>query len=85
MLAGSDTQGTSAATTAAPLPQHRFSPHDVVDLRPASAVAATGPALASGVVYRVTDASITVAVDELPEDGLSQPLRLEKLANEVHS
>ena len=76
-------QGTSAATAAAPLPQHRFSPHDVVDLRPASAAAAAGPPLATGVVYRVTDASIIVAVDEPPEEGLNTPLRLEKLANEV--
>ena len=76
-------QGTAASTAAAPLPQHRFSPHDVVDLRPAGAAPAAGPALASGVVYRVTDASIIVAIDELPDDGLSQPLRLEKLANEV--
>lgn len=65
-----------------PLAQHKFGPHDVVDLRP-SAGAATGPALASGVVYRVTDTTIIVAVDEAPDEGLDHPLRLEKLANEV--
>lgn len=32
---------------------------------------------------RVRDTSIIVAVDEPPEEGLEQPLRLEKLANEV--
>ena len=31
----------------------------------------------------IRDGSITVAVDEAPEEGLEQPLRLEKLANEV--
>lgn len=34
---------------------------------------------------RVRDTSIVVAVDEPPEEGLEQPLRLEKLANEVSS
>lgn len=37
----------------------------------------------AGVVYRVKDSSIVIAVDEAPEEGLEQPLRLEKLANEV--
>ena len=31
------------------------------------------------------DGSITVAAEELPDEGLDQPLRLEKLANEVGS
>lgn len=30
------------------------------------------------------DSSITVAFDEIPEEGLNNPLRLEKVANEVH-
>lgn len=29
------------------------------------------------------DSSIVVAFDEIPEDGLNSPLRLEKVANEV--
>lgn len=29
------------------------------------------------------DSSITVVFDDIPEDGLNSPLRLEKLANEV--
>lgn len=29
------------------------------------------------------DTAIIIAVDEPPEEGLDQPLRLEKLANEV--
>ena len=32
---------------------------------------------------RVRDDCITVAVEEMPEEGLEQPLRLDKLANEV--
>lgn len=34
---------------------------------------------------RVRDTCIIVAVDEPPEEGLEQPLRLEKLANEVRA
>lgn len=29
------------------------------------------------------DSSITVAFDDIPEEGLNSPLRLEKVANEV--
>lgn len=75
-------QGASAGTALQPLPQHRFSPHDVVNLRPAKGDAAS-PVVASGVVYRVQEASVVIAVDEAPEGGLDQPLRLEKLANTV--
>ena len=42
-----------------------------------------GGRLAEGVVCRVEDRSVTVAVDEVPEDGMDVPLRLVKLANEV--
>ncbi len=31
------------------------------------------------------DKAIVVAVDDVPEDGLDVPVRLEKLANEVSS
>ena len=55
----------------------------MVDIRLSKAAAASGPALASGVVYRVKDGELIVAVEDLPEDGLNQPLRLEKLTNEV--
>lgn len=67
-----------------PLPPHKFSPHDVVDIRPNKADS-SGPALVGGLVYRVREDSITVAVEEAPDEGLDQPLRLEKLANEVHN
>ncbi|MEW5310653.1 MAG: hypothetical protein WDW38_002430 [Sanguina aurantia] len=64
------------------LPPHKFSPHDVVALRPNKA-GPEGPALVTGVVYRVKDCCVIVAVDDVPDEGLEQPLRLEKLANEV--
>ena len=41
------------------------------------------PPLATGLVYRVREGALIVAVDDMPEEGLEQPLRLEKLANEV--
>ncbi|KAI7837886.1 hypothetical protein COHA_008373 [Chlorella ohadii] len=65
-----------------PLPPHKLSPHDIVRLRPSKGDA-SGPPLAEGVVYRVRDSAITVAVDEVPDEGLDVPLRLEKMANQV--
>ncbi|KAG8097542.1 hypothetical protein GUJ93_ZPchr0013g34843 [Zizania palustris] len=64
------------------LPPHKFGTHDVVALKPNKADVASS-ALGQGVVYRLKDSSITVAFDDIPEDGLNSPLRLEKLANEV--
>jgi len=72
-----------------PLPPHKVTPHDVVALRPSKSLASSGndaasAALASGVVYRVSETFISVAVDELPDEGLEgMSVRLEKLANEV--
>eukprot|EP00879_Flechtneria_rotunda_P033153 GHRR01036690.1.p1 GENE.GHRR01036690.1~~GHRR01036690.1.p1 ORF type:complete len:541 (+),score=209.92 GHRR01036690.1:666-2288(+) len=67
---------------APPLPTHKFTPHDVVALK-ASAAGLGGQPLCTGLVYRVRDTCIVIAVDEPPDEGLDQPLRLEKLANEV--
>lgn len=64
------------------LPAHKFGTHDVVILKPNKADPGF-PAIGQGVVYRLRDSSITVAFDDIPEDGLNSPLRLEKLANEV--
>ncbi|WVZ59753.1 hypothetical protein U9M48_009854 [Paspalum notatum var. saurae] len=64
------------------LPSHKFGTHDVVSLKPNKADAGSA-SLGQGVVYRLKDSSITVAFDDIPEDGLNSPLRLEKLANEV--
>lgn len=71
------------------LPTHRLSPHDIVALRPAAQRGgADGGALADvvaqGVVYRVTEHRVVVAVDELDDSAtLDVPLRLDKLANKV--
>mmetsp|Transcript_21344 Transcript_21344/g.63962 ORF Transcript_21344/g.63962 Transcript_21344/m.63962 type:complete len:204 (+) Transcript_21344:553-1164(+) len=75
-------RGNSMATGAALLPAHKMSPHDLVAIRP-SRGQAEGPPLVTGVIYRVRDTAIVVAVDDVPSEGLEQPLRLEKLANEV--
>ncbi|XP_075490395.1 uncharacterized protein LOC142528969 isoform X2 [Primulina tabacum] len=64
------------------LPPHKFGNHDVVVLKPNKADLGSPP-LGQGVVYRIKDSSITVAFDEIPEEGLNIPLRLEKVANEV--
>ncbi|CAL0310057.1 unnamed protein product [Lupinus luteus] len=64
------------------LPAHKFGTHDVVVLKLNKADLGS-PALGQGVVYRLKDSSITVAFDDIPEDGLNSPLRLEKVANEI--
>ncbi|KAF4403481.1 hypothetical protein G4B88_008127 [Cannabis sativa] len=64
------------------LPAHKFSTHDVVVMKPNKADIGS-PALGQGVVYRLKDSSITVAFDDIPEEGLNSSLRLEKVANEV--
>ncbi|PON32046.1 Helicase SMUBP-2/Hcs1-like [Parasponia andersonii] len=64
------------------LPAHKFSTHDVVVLKPNKADIGS-PALGQGVVYRLKDSSITVAFDDVPDEGLNSPIRLEKVANEV--
>ncbi|KAK2363348.1 DNA-binding protein SMUBP-2 [Trifolium repens] len=70
------------STKADVLPAHKFGTHDVVVLKLNKADLGS-PALGQGVVYRLKDSSITVAFDDIPEDGLNSPLRLEKVANEV--
>ena len=66
----------------APLPAHRFGPHDVVAMRPSRADPGSPP-LARGVVCRLTESSIAVALDDAPDEGLDGLLRLDQLANEV--
>ncbi|EFJ52473.1 hypothetical protein VOLCADRAFT_79084 [Volvox carteri f. nagariensis] len=75
-------KGYGAGAGTAELPPHKFGPHDVVALRP-SRGPSDAPPLVSGVIYRVRETAIIVAVDEAPEEGLDQQLRLDKLANEV--
>lgn len=70
-------------STAPPLPPHKLTPHDVVALR-ANKGDAGGDPLCAGVVYRVRDAQLEIALDETPDDGtLDGTLRLERLANET--
>ncbi|KAK9123484.1 hypothetical protein Sjap_013086 [Stephania japonica] len=64
------------------LPPHKFGTHDVVILKPNKADVGSLP-LGQGVVYRLKDSSIIIAFDDIPEEGLTSPLRLEKVANEV--
>ncbi|GFY80585.1 DNA-binding protein [Actinidia rufa] len=74
------------------LPFHKVNYYDVdykglglmmsLFLRPNKADLGSPP-LGQGVVYRLKDSSITVAFDDIPEEGLNSPLRIEKLANEV--
>ncbi|KAK9157815.1 hypothetical protein Scep_004389 [Stephania cephalantha] len=64
------------------LPAHKFGTLDVVLLKPNKADVRSLP-LGQGVVYHLKDSSITVAFDDIPENGLTSPLRLEKVANEV--
>ena len=64
------------------LPVHKFGPHDVVALRPSKGPP-DGPSIAEGVIFRIRDTSIVVAVEDVPDEGLDVPLRLDKLANEV--
>lgn len=64
------------------LPPHKFGPHDLVELR-ANKGGASTPPVVSGVVYRCKERELTVAVDDVPEDGLDQALRVDRIANEV--
>ncbi|EFJ16960.1 hypothetical protein SELMODRAFT_179218 [Selaginella moellendorffii] len=64
------------------LPSHKLSTHDVVLLKPNKGGSAA-ESLGQGVVYRIKDKSITVAMDDVPDEGVNSLLRLEKVANEV--
>lgn len=66
----------------AELPPHKFGPHDLVELRPNKGGASTAP-VASGVVYRCKERELIVAVEDVPEDGLDQGLRVDRIVNEV--
>ena len=66
---------------APPLPPHTLAPHDVVAIR-ANKGDSGGDPLCAGVVCRVHDARLEIALDEAP-DALDGTLRLERLANET--
>lgn len=67
------------------LPAHTLSQHDIVRIKPNKSDGNHEGFVVEGVVYRIRDSSITVAVDLLPDDDsfLCIPLKVEKLANYV--
>jgi hypothetical protein len=67
------------------LPTHKLGPHDIVAISSASGQQSVAKeAIAQGVVYRVQDTKLVIAVDELDDSAsLDVPLRLDKLANKV--
>jgi ATP-dependent RNA/DNA helicase IGHMBP2 len=64
------------------LPAHRFEPGDIVALSESGASKRADPA-PTGVVYRVGERRITIALDEDPEEDFAEPLRLLRVANDV--
>lgn len=64
------------------LPAHRFSQHDVMCIRPNKGDRDKKFAI-EGVVYRLSENSITVAVDEYPDELIYVPLKIEKVADYI--
>ena len=66
-----------------PLPDHKLTVHDVVAVRPSSGAA--NEDVARGIVCRLTDTKLSVALDDAPEGGglTDGALRVERLANDV--
>lgn len=64
------------------LPTHRFSQNDVVRVRPNKGEREKKFAI-EGVVYRLSESSITIAVDEYPDESIYIPLRVEKIADYI--
>jgi ATP-dependent RNA/DNA helicase IGHMBP2 len=62
------------------LPAHRFQPGDIAAIRPGKGGAASA---ATAVVYRVLPRRITVALDVDPDEPFDEPLRLDRVANDV--
>jgi len=67
------------------LPCSKISQHDLVRLkannRPTKE--ASSKVLLGGIVYKLSEKSITLAVDDYPEEYISMPLKLEKIANHI--
>lgn len=66
-----------------PLPEHQMTPHDEAAVRKDQDEGET--ILAKGVVYRLGEKHIVLAMDDVPEEGIvdGASLRIEKLANQV--
>ena len=57
--------------------------NSIVDVRPNKQEISEG-AMASGVVFKMTEEELVVVLNEPPSGDLDQPLQLELLANEVY-
>lgn len=69
----------------ATLPCSKISQHDLVRLKANSRTAkeASSKVLSEGIVYKLSETSVTIAVDEYPDEYISMPLKLEKIANHI--
>ena len=70
------------------LPATRFQPGDLVLVRSSRDSGRPGAAPLSGgaptaVIFRMRRERITIALDELPEDPLEEPLRIDRVANDI--
>jgi superfamily I DNA and/or RNA helicase len=64
-----------------PLPPHKFSQHDIVHIQPNKSEKGRQFRV-EGVVYRLSDSTITISIDDFPDDDLIYvPLKVEKIAN----
>jgi ATP-dependent RNA/DNA helicase IGHMBP2 len=63
------------------LPAHRLQPGDIVRIAPQRGGSTSQEA--TGVVSRVTSRRIAIALDEPPEDPLDEPVRIDRVANDV--
>lgn len=64
------------------LPAHKFSQHDIVRIRPSKGDREKKFVM-EGVVYRLLESSITIAVEEYPDESIYIPLKIEKVADYV--
>lgn len=74
------------STRGGALPANRLQAGDIVSLRPSRESPNSGSprsSLPTAVVYRASRERITLALDEDPEDGLPDAVRLDKVANDV--
>ena len=65
------------------LPAGRVRTGDLVSVAPVKADAAPAGTAFKGVVYRMDRGSVTVALDEAPDERLREPLRLDRVANDT--
>eukprot|EP00890_Picochlorum_soloecismus_P004479 jgi/Picsp_1/5031/NSC_02394-R1_dna-binding protein smubp-2-like len=73
------------ASGEAVLPCSKISQHDLVRLKANNRAGkeASSKVLLEGIVYKLSEMSVTVAVDEYPDEYISMPLKVEKIANHI--